>query len=763
MDDFHKINEARGKLFGNVVLMNIASCLKRTCREGDLIGRFGGDEFLVLLKDTDMKDALRTASLMVREISSMLDSSGYGGMTVGCSIGGRMIAEDEKGFYDIMVKADQAMHQVKKEGKGGVRFYESVTDKEDDIFTYERLKELNDKKLKEQSSLQGKTSTAVALEVFEKTSSFEEALHILMGFIASRFRLNRIAVYMNWEREGAGHSAFQWVDDRTAMLFDPSDTFRQEEFYLSYNLYDSDGIAVLNRDKLEVYNTGMRRIMDRARAGTMLFAGIFMDGRYVGMMVLVNTEEVREWTRSERSSISELAKVVGTNARTSLRLLEARQKAEYYKNRDILTGLMSYACFKDECQRMMDEGADGYVIIASDIKGFKFINEAVGYTQGDNILRMFGDMLTQNGLETNCYTRVSADQFLSFGVCGMDRNDFVNMVQGLNNEFCRMENEIYSNINLMIRSGIYFIEKDCREIETAVDRATIARKSVDYIIRSTSVVFNDGPFDSSYRENEIINRMEYALKHGEFKVYLQPKVGLDGLGIVGAEALVRWLSPSRGLVPPDRFISLFEKSGRIVMLDRYMFEQVCRWYRGYLDKGGHPISIAVNVSKVGLLQKDFIQYYSETKKRFGIPDRCLELEFTEGVLLNDTDMFSDIVRQLQSNGFTCSLDDFGSGYSSLNLLKNLPIDVLKLDIMFFHKSRDMGRERIVISNFIHMAKELNIKTIAEGVEDRDSVEFLRHCGCDVVQGYTFFKPMPLEEFDRLVKEQGRTPLVPKDV
>ena len=154
---------------------------------------------------------------------------------------------------------------------------------------------------------------------------------------------------------------------------------------------------------------------------------------------------------------------------------------------------------------------------------------------------------------------------------------------------------------------------------------------------------------------------------------MQPKVNIQNNNCLsGAEALVRWLSPSRGLVPPDRFISLFEKSGRIVMLDRYMFEQVCRWYRGYLDKGGHPISIAVNVSKVGLLQKDFIQYYSETKKRFGIPDRCLELEFTEGVLLNDTDMFSDIVRQLQYNGFTCSLDDFGSGYSSLNLLKNLP-------------------------------------------------------------------------------------------
>ena len=181
-------------------------------------------------------------------------------------------------------------------------------------------------------------------------------------------------------------------------------------------------------------------------------------------------------------------------------LIEAKQEAEYYRNHDALTGLMRYDRFKESCQMLMDEGKEEYVLVASDIKGFKFINEDMGYTQGDNILRMFGDMLTQNGPETNCYTRVSADQFLSFGVCGMDRNDFVNMVQGLNNEFCRMENEIYSNINLMIRSGIYFIEKDCREIETAVDRATIARKSVDYIIRSTSVVFNDGPFDSSYRE-----------------------------------------------------------------------------------------------------------------------------------------------------------------------------------------------------------------------------------------------------------------------
>ncbi|CAK7088039.1 MAG: hypothetical protein ENTB_01135 [Enterocloster aldenensis] len=746
MDDFHKINEACGKLFGNVVLMNIASCLKRTCREGDLIGRFGGDEFLVLLKDTDMKDALRTASLMVREISSMLDSSGYGGMTVGCSIGGRMIAEDEKGFYDIMVKADQAMHQVKKEGKGGVRFYESVTDKEDDIFTYERLKELNDKKLKEQSSLQGKTSTAVALEVFEKTSSFEEALHILMGFIASRFRLNRIAVYMNWEREGAGHSAFQWVDDRTAMLFDPSDTFRQEEFYLSYNLYDSDGIAVLNRDKLEVYNTGMRRIMDRARAGTMLFAGIFMDGRYVGMMVLVNTEEVREWTRSERSSISELAKVVGTNARTSLRLLEARQKAEYYKNRDILTGLMSYACFKDECQRMMDEGADGYVIIASDIKGFKFINEAVGYTQGDNILRMFADMLTQNGREENRYTRVSADQFLCFGICRMDRVKFVGMVQRLNEDFCRIQNQMFTNVNIMVRSGIYFIEQDCREIDAAIDRANIARRSVDYIIQSASVVFNDGPFDSGFREHEIINRMEYALKHQEFKVYLQPKLWLKDQSLAGAEALVRWQREDGTVIAPGEFLPLFEKNGFISQMDLSIFRQVCRKLREWLDKGVRPVCISLNLSSVDIQMDHILSDIMEGTREYGIDHRFLEFELTETAFLKDTERTFHVMKELRDSGFTTSIDDFGSGYSIMNMMADIPSDVIKLDCGFVQSCRNTERGREFLRQLIQMTNKMGFVSLCEGIETKEQLDMVTEMGCSIGQGYYFSKPIPMDDF-----------------
>lgn len=168
--------------------------------------------------------------------------------------------------------------------------------------------------------------------------------------------------------------------------------------------------------------------------------------------------------------------------------------------------------------------------------------------------------------------------------------------------------------------------------------------------------------------------------------------------------------------------------------------------------GREAVSLAVNVSKAGLFQNDFVDYYTDIKDKYSIPDRVMELEFTESILAADTELFAELVVNLNARGFICSLDDFGSGYSSLNLLKNLPIDVLKLDILFFQKSRDIRRERIVVSNVINMAKELDIKTIAEGVEDMDTVEFLRKAGCNVIQGYVFAKPMPQEDFEHLLTD-----------
>lgn len=431
--------------------------------------------------------------------------------------------------------------------------------------------------------------------------------------------------------------------------------------------------------------------------------------------------------------------------------------------RDSLTGLRNFDGFKLDVAPFLEKDTlSSCILWYGDLKKFKFINDILGYGEGDKILRLISGYL--KGMESrDCIScRISADNFAGIVKC--------ENVEALNERLHDIQ-EYFKNAGIEEQAfiemsvGVYrFGPGDEKlSIDVLMNYANMAHKIAKEKPGSSYALYDSKIRKQQIEDSMLEAEMEKALEAGEFKVYMQPKVNIQKDNCLsGAETLVRWLRPSGCLVPPDRFISLFEKSDRIVMLDRYMFKQTCKWYRRYLDEGGRPLSIAVNVSKVGLLQKDFIQYYSETKKEYGIPDGYMELEFTEGVLLNDTGMFTDIVKDLQASGFICSLDDFGSGYSSLNLLKDLPIDVLKLDIMFFHKSKDIERERIVIYNFIRMARELHIKTIAEGVENVDTVRFLKDCGCDVVQGYTFFKPMPLEEFERLVKEQGEKPLVAKD-
>lgn len=746
MDDFKKINETRGRLFGNVLLMNVANCLKRACRPGDLIARFGGDEFLILLKHTSMEETAETAASMLEDINGLLADTDQEDAKVSCSIGIRIIEEDEREFSDIIVKADLAMCSVKACGKNGVQFYALLQDKGGELFAYDRIRRITDEKKREQSSNIGKTTTAVALEVFEKAGAFEEAMHILMGYMGNRFCLNRIVFYMNQEQEDGEQTVYQWVDDRTAVLFDPTHSFRREEFYICYNLYDGDGIAVLQRQDYEEYNMGLRKVLDRAGAHTMLFAGVFIEGRYSGMMVLVNTEKDRQWNDTERTAVSEMARIIASGVKTSLRLMEARMEAEYYKNRDNLTGLLRYEKFKEECQNVLSTGEENYVLVSSDIKGFKFINEAVGYTQGDNILRMFADMMHQNGVEGNLYTRVSADQFMAFGAYYMDRNEFIRIVQRLNDEFCRMQNEIYAKLNMMIRSGIYFIEKDCREIETAVDRATIARKSVDYIIRSTAVVYNDGPFDSSFRENEIINRMEYALKHEEFKVYLQPKFSLKECCLAGAEALVRWKREDGSIIGPGEFIPLFEKNGFISQIDYYVFRQVCRKLKEWIDQGGKPITISVNLSSVDIAVEQLVKDILECTDYYQLDHRYLEFELTETAFLTEAGITCNVMKLLQDNGFTTAIDDFGSGYSIMNMMADIPTDVIKLDCGFVQSCERTGRGREFLGQLVQMTNKMGYTSLCEGIETKEQLEMLTQMGCEIGQGFYFSRPIPMDEF-----------------
>ena len=442
-------------------------------------------------------------------------------------------------------------------------------------------------------------------------------------------------------------------------------------------------------------------------------------------------------------------------------MLRNQEKLMDLAYRDGLTGCRNFEKFELDARPFMEaRPGTNFAVWYCDLKKFKYFNDMFGYHVGDQVLRRLATLLEASLGDRGLMCRVSADNF-----CGLlsyeDQDRLERWYDWVQSDFAREESHHSNRLSVDLTMGFYCVrEEDGQtDINDMVNWANMAQKSVKHLAGGRSAVFTGGLRARAREEAELEAGGKLAIASGEIELWFQPKVNIQrGNLLVGAEVLARWNHPIRGLVSPGVFIPLFEESDLIIALDRYMFEQTCIWLRDYLSRGGQRISLAVNVSRLGLIQEDFVPYYAQVKERYGIPDGILELEFTESVLLNNTEVFLHTVLQLQSHGFICSMDDFGSGYSSLNILKNLPMNVVKLDILFFHKSIDLARERTIITSIVDMARKLGMKTIAEGVEAQETVDFLRQIGCDVIQGYVFAKPMPMAKFEALTASGLNEPI-----
>ena len=268
------------------------------------------------------------------------------------------------------------------------------------------------------------------------------------------------------------------------------------------------------------------------------------------------------------------------------------------------------------------------------------------------------------------------------------------------------------------------------------------------------VFYNESIRRHLWEEKNVEGQMHDALKNHEFLVYYQPKVELKTGRIGCSEALVRWQTSDGTIIPPDRFIPVFERNFMIHRLDQYVFEEVCRWLRHMLDEGKTALPVSVNVSRLQFYDPDFVKRYVEIRDKYHIPPQLLEIEFTESIVFDNTGFLLAIVKSLKANGFSCSIDDFGKGYSSLSLLKELPVDVLKIDSYFFLESNDHSRDLDLVRSIIELVHKFNIRTVAEGIEVPEQVEYLKKFECDYVQGYVFYRPMPQAKYEALLDEQS---------
>lgn len=444
-------------------------------------------------------------------------------------------------------------------------------------------------------------------------------------------------------------------------------------------------------------------------------------------------------------------------------LLKNKNELENLAYTDQLTGARNFVKFQLDGNALLEKD-DGhhYTIWSLDIKQFKHLNTILGYQSGNDLLCEMARLLAAQPEENFLFCHVSADKF-----AGIAPWQDVKMMQDWFSAFVHKVNQFsildYRKMHIDMSLGAYrvFADTQGETLDEMINHANIAKQFAKEKIGSHVSFFRIDIAERVRRENQLEAAANRALDNGEFTFYLQPKIAIQGgYKLTGAEALARWIDPELGIISPAEFIPLFEKNGFVSKLDRYIFEKVCNWYSGYLADGGTPLRISINVSRIGVLQdsKEFVEYYASIKKRYGIPDGLLELELTESVAMQDYELHYALTRRLQNSGFLCSIDDFGSGYSSLNVLKNLPVNIIKLDAVFFRETRDPDRARIVIAYFINMAGALGIRTVAEGVEAEEQVEFLQRIGCDVVQGYVFSKPLPVKEFELFAQNANKIEL-----
>ncbi len=441
---------------------------------------------------------------------------------------------------------------------------------------------------------------------------------------------------------------------------------------------------------------------------------------------------------------------------TYLALYKYETRMDKYADTDRLTNGINYERFLKEADLMLEDKSKKYAVFYSDIMNFKYINDTFGYDVGDNLLMYISARIKETVGNSGYFARISADNYTAI-IPYEDKNEFVEYIYSIIDDVCWFEDIQKAHYKPEIYVGIFCSgEADADlTISEMIDRANMAQKSIKGSSEYHIAYYTEEIRERVIAEKELERRMESALANEEFKAYFQPKYEVSTGEIVGAEALVRWDSPETGFMSPAKFIPLFEQNGFIINLDQYVFETVCKNMREWLDAGIKVVPVSINVSRLQFYRLDFVKRYTKIKEKYDIPDGLLELEFTESIVFENLEILRKIVMSLKKVGFSCSIDDFGSGYSSLNILKNLPMDTLKLDRLFFKDSDNLERDKALISSVVTMSRALNMKTVAEGIENWAQVNFLKEIGCDIIQGYVYSEPIPHSRFTMLLEGNRR--------
>ena len=429
-----------------------------------------------------------------------------------------------------------------------------------------------------------------------------------------------------------------------------------------------------------------------------------------------------------------------------------RERFLYMLRHDTLTGLYNKTAFCHEAEQVLRQNPTmRFELMVVNINRFKALNDIFNEHIGNELLQQIASLFNALTLRPCAYGRLHADNFVILypEETGSTRRRLMTSLDVTVASF-----SLEYRVDLSF--GIYPVADRDLTVHTMCDRAFMALSKAKKKNTSSYAVYDEAMRQRIVEEQMLLSNLPKGIEDENFVIYLQPKFDFVTEKIVGAEALVRWRHPRLGFISPAKFIPAFERTGAILRLDKYVWEKVCQLLRKELDAGISAQPVSVNVSRVDLYNQNLVQHFKDLVHKYGLPPQLLELEITESAYVDRPQDIVRMTKELQAAGFPILMDDFGSGFSSLNILKDLPVDVLKMDLKFLADTTPEAAERArnILISVVRMAKGLQTPVIVEGVETKEQAQFLRDIGCEYAQGYYYAKPVAVPAYEQMLQDNG---------
>lgn len=741
IDNFNKVSNNLGINFSNGILANFANSINECMEEKNMAAYFGCNKFLVFLMDIKSKEyTLDFASIIQEKLNSIYLQERFLNLT--CSIGISFFPYDGCDTETLFENADIALYTAKKNGKNRVVIYDPTQRTYINMSEYlcKSIKNPCIKPLYESHSVVDSDIVFNIIDMLFDAKNMDFAIDMAFILIANYYSLDQIGIYeLN---DDTFYRTYSWCSSEFQPYDNQIKTISKENAK-KFALYQSSSTGVYatnSADQLDLRDCELKTLIQNSELKCIFQSGISEKGEYIGYFFANSLQKRDDWSANLVDTLTLLSRIIGSYI--AKYRSELRMDQQIYL--DSLTGRNNLKAFSLRAEEILKSNPNKkYVMIYIDIDKFKYINETYGYTTGDFILIELSKRLASVLTENETFGRIVDDKFVVLAEY-INLEILTNRMRAFKNTMSSIKKNDIDNYNLFLTAGLYLVT-NYENISSLIDCANIARKSIKKHGQCNYAFFNDAMKKRLLKQKDLENAMETALMNNEFCLFLQAKYNINTNKLCGAEALVRWNRPDYGIIPPKEFIPIFEENSFIIQLDYFIFEKVCQLLDRLIREGFEVVPISVNFSRLHLCNSMIVDFLRDMLNKYHLSANYLEIEITESALSED-DVYLPILYEIKELGFRLSMDDFGTGLSSLNSLRKLPFDIIKLDKDFFQRDQITDREKTVISNIVKLVKELEMDIIAEGVETEEQIAFLKEINCSYVQGYIFSKPEQTVKF-----------------